>query len=314
MSQDDLFRKQATDAMHSPDARGGLLTIAPPWSVVVFGTLSLIFAALVLLAVFGRARVFAEGRGVVEPNQPPIVVRAPLDGMIASVSVTPNEHRKRGELLLAFDVRAYAAQRATCISRLSAQKNEYDRLQQRLASWDKTGGHDATLALVMIAQLHQARAQLASTRDACEHLAQVLTKSRVSVPVDATVSSIAVAQGSYVHQGDALATLLPAKARLVGYVTVPEAYRSELAPGRSVRLKFDALPYDSVGAGTGTITRVLDALPPYVTIKGASQALAEVAIDRMPAAASPRHGMTFTADIFAHEERVWSVLFGSSSE
>ncbi len=51
------------------------------------------------------------------------------------------------------------------------------------------------------------------------------------LPVDATVDDLAVTAGGQVREGDVLATLIPASARLIGYLALGERYRSELFGG-----------------------------------------------------------------------------------
>jgi len=90
----------------------------------------------------------------------------------------------------------------------------------------------------------------------------------------------------------------------------------ELKNGQRVSLKFDALPFDEVGAASGHVVRILDALPSGVKLDApeAGGVVVQVEIDDMPAGAGPvRSGMTFTGDVLTRWTRLLSLLFGEPS-
>lgn len=315
----ELFRKKALAKYLRVDAPGALLTIAPPWSLVVFGTMALLFVALTLLATFGRAQMAAEGHGVVRPNAPPIVLRAPFAGTVLSVSSTAHESGKAGQLLVAMDVHTESVAHDHCVAELTVERAELAGLEKRLADWNDSGEHarDASMALVLLSQIRTQREKVANHLQRCDALGVLVAQSRVVFPVDASVDDVAVTAGGQVREGDVLATLRPASAHLVGYLALGEQYRSELAPGLPVRVKFDALPYDEVGAGSAHVVRVLDALPSGVKIEAAPDAtvFAEISLDSMPASSGPpRAGMTFSGDVLTRRRSVLALLFGSPSD
>lgn len=137
-------------------------------------------------------------------------------------------------------------------------------------------------------------------------------------PVDARVGDVEVAAGGQVRQGDVLATLVPASAKLVGYLVLGEQHRSEVAAGMPVRVMFDALPSNEVGAGSAKVARMLEALPYGVKIEPGAAATAapasvfvELALDAMPPGSGPpRSGMTFTADVLTERRHILALLFG----
>jgi multidrug resistance efflux pump len=214
-------------------------------------------------------------------------------------------------------VRAEKAAHDTCSRNVDAEQKDLAALEQRLADWNESAGHehDASMALVLIAQIRAQREKVTGVTQRCDAIGAIVERSRVTFPVDAKVADLAVNAGAQVHEGDALATLVPAGAKLVGYVELPEQYRSELAVGQKVRLKFDALPYDEVGAGAARVTRVLDALPSGVKldVPEAGGVAAELSLDAMPGGSgAPRSGMTFTGGVLTRQTRVLSLLFGGS--
>jgi multidrug resistance efflux pump len=312
-----LFRKEAMSKFLRTDAPGAIITIAPPWSVVVFGAMAILFAAVALVAVLGRAQVVAEGRGVVRPDQPPLVLHAPFAGTVLAVRHGLRESGRAGELLVEMDARAETAAHDKCSLVVAAEQKDLASLDQRLADWNEAAGHehDASMALVLLAQIRAQREKVASVTQRCDAVGVTVERSRVTFPVDARVADLAVAAGTQVHEGDVLATLVPTGAQLVGYLQLPERYRSELAVGQQVRLKFDALPYDEVGAGAARVTRILDALPSGVKLDApeAGGVSAELSVDAMPAGSGPpRTGMTFTGGVLTRKTRVLSLLFGGA--
>jgi len=312
-----LFRKEAMSRYLRTDAPGALIAIAPPSSVVVFGAMAALFVALALLAVFERAQVVAEGHGVVRPDQPLVVLHAPFAGTVLAVRRGVRERGVAGEVLLEMDARAESAAHDKCSSTLDAEQKDLAGLEQRLADWNEAAGHerDASMALVLIAQIRAQREKVASVTQRCDALGAVVDRSRVIMPIDALIADLAVHAGAQVHEGDPLATLVPKGAKLVGYLELPEQYRSELAVGQTVRLKFDALPYDEVGAGAARVTRVLDALPSGVKLDApeAGGVAVELSLDAMPRGSGPpRPGMTFTGGVLTRQTRVLSLLFGGA--
>jgi multidrug resistance efflux pump len=314
-----LFRKEAMSKFLRADAPGALITIAPPWSGVVFGTMALLFGALALFAVLGRAQVVAEGRGIVRADQPLIALHAPFAGTVLAVNHVARDHGQAGEVLLVMDARAETVSHDKCSVELTVERKELAALDKRMVDWNDSAGrdHDASMALVLLAQIRAQREKVSSAALRCDALGAVVERSRITFPVDAVVADVAVAAGAQVHEGDVLATLISASAHLVGYLELPEQYRSQLEIGQHVRLKFDALPYNEVGAGGARVTRVLDAFPSGVKL-GATEGggvLAEVVIDAMPTGSGPpRSGMTFTGGVMIRKTRVLSLLFGGGRE
>lgn len=312
----DLFRKQSAAAFYSTDARGTLLGIAPPSSIVLFAILTVLLVGAGLVLSVGRAKVYATGRGVVRPDQPPLVLRAGTNGVVATLDAAPGARGKRADQVATLDVGAASAARVTCKDDAARAQAEAVKLDERLTQLEKSSGdRDATLALVLIAEARSARQKASAAEASCDRLAATVRSGRIDFPADATVDHLDVAVGSQVREGDAIATLVPATARLVAYIGVPEAHRSDLVVGKKVRLRFDALPYDSVGVGHGTITHILDALPAAIKLDDgeAASAYAEVSLDTMPAAAQARPGMKLTADVFVRSTPIWTLLFGENA-
>jgi multidrug resistance efflux pump len=313
-----LFRKEAMARFQRTDAPGAIVDIAPPRTVALFGVMAVLFLTLVGLAWFGRAPIVAEGRGVLRPDRPPIAMLAPFTGTVLEVHRGVREDGHAGDVLLELDAHTARDAHERCAAVVRSDQSDLASLEQRLASWndEQKRDRDASTALVLLAQVRAQREKLSTATQQCESLASVLNRSRVVFPVDARVADVAVAAGSQVREGDVLATLEPAGAHLVGYLELPEPYRSEIAPGQTVRLKFDALPFNEWGAGAGRVTRVLDGLPSGVKLDtlAAGGVAIEMSLDAMPHAADPpRRGMTFTGSVVLRKMSILSLLLGGGS-
>jgi hypothetical protein len=309
----DLFRKKALARYMRTDAPGGILTIAPPWSMALFATLAAITVALALLAIFGRAQMTAGGRGVVRPNAPSIALRAPFAATVLAVTRGGHEKGRAGETILTLDTRTEAKSLEACSAELATDRTELSALESRLADWN-AHEREASTALVLLSQLRTQREKTTTQAQRCDALSSIVAKSAIVFPSDATLEDVAVTAGGQVREGDLLATLVPASASLVGYLALGEQYRSAVATGMKVRVKYDALPYDEVGAGDAHVVRVLDALPSGVKIEGAPSegVFAELGLDTMPGGSGPpRTGMTFSADVLVRKRPVLALLFGT---
>ena len=313
-----LFRKEAIARFQRTDAPGGVVDIAPPRTIALLGVLAVMLLALFGLGWFGRAPDVAEGRGVVRPDRPSIAMLAPFAGTVLEVRRRAREEGRAGDVLIELDVRTDRSAHERCAAMVRDDKSDLASLEKRIASWDDepTRKRDASTALVLLAQARAQREKVATATQRCDAIAAVIDKSRVVFPVDARVVDVAIARGSQVRKGDVLATLEATGARLVGYMELPEPYRTAIAPGQTVRIKFDAFPFDEWGAGVGRVTRVLDGLPSGVKLDGSGSGgvAVEMSLDGMPSASGPpRAGMTFSGGVTMREIRILSLLFGGGA-
>jgi multidrug resistance efflux pump len=311
----DLFRPKALSKFLRPDAPGALLAIAPPATVAVFALLAASLIALTVVGVRGEAQMAVTGRGVVAPDQPPLVVRAPGPGRVLSVDGMVRERGEAGAMLVTLDARVEAAALEKCSADLAEARRGLEGAESRVARWtgDDAPGRDAAMALVVLAQVRNDRERVTAMAQRCDSLRSTVERSRVVFPLAATVLDVAVGPGAQVHEGDVLATLLPSTAKLVGYLSFGAAHRAELAPGQKVVLAFDAIPRDELGAGEARLAHVLDAAPSWVKLDSEG-AVAEVSIDAMPRGSGPpRPGMTFSASVLTRRVPLLALLGGSAA-
>lgn len=311
-----LFREKAIAGFLRPSTPGSLVAITPPWTLAVFAVAIVLSLLLFLAVTFGRAEVVVSGRGVVRPNQPPLVLYAPIAGTVQSIPSTLRTSRavgRAGDDVFVMDVHEASASQKTCAKDLATERADLAGLEKRLEAWnDSTGARDAAMALVVIAQIRSEREKVNTLTQRCAALDEIIAKSVIKLPADGSITELFVSAGAQVKVGDKLATVMPASANLVGYLALPETQRWSITPGQTVRMHFDALPSEQVGAGVGRITRVVDALPTGIKIEvpESDDVFAEVSIDGMPRGAdAARAGMTFSADVLTGQKRIAALLF-----
>lgn len=159
------------------------------------------------------------------------------------------------------------------------------------------------------------RAALAEQREALLRTHQLT----LTAPVDGEVGDIAVEVGQRARPDTSLVTIVPQGSRLEVWLYAPSRAIGYVRPGQEVRLLFDAFPYQSHGAGRGTVTQV-SRVPTEPAAIDAQLGIEEpvfrirVAIDSI-APRSPRGertlrpGMTLGANLVLERRSLWEVLF-----
>ena len=180
-----------------------------PWTVAIFGVLLLTLLALVGLVLWGDAQIAAEGSGVMMPDQPRVVLRAPFSGRVLSVSSGVHESGRAGQALVLMDARAEKAAYEQCAIDLALVKEGLLALEARA----KEPAEASRDPLMLVAETRDERESVARTTERCDALLRVVAPSVVVFPVDATVSDLAVSTGTEVREGDVVATLLPPRRR-----------------------------------------------------------------------------------------------------
>ena len=143
----------------------------------------------------------------------------------------------------------------------------------------------------------------------------------VVAPAAGTLSEMLVDPGMPVQAGDPLFTFIPANAKLVGYVAMPERDRAALLTGKPMRLRVDAFPDQDFGSGEATIRRVS---PDLVGARWADQLhnagidptgmlLVEVSLDKPPPRTAPgttyQPGMLFSGAVVLRRQRIAALAF-----
>lgn len=152
-----------------------------------------------------------------------------------------------------------------------------------------------------------------------ETQAQASAGFAVKAPISGRVAVLQVGSGERIDPNQPLLTILPENQTLFAEIFVPSRAIAFMAPGKSVKLLYDALPYQKFGSGSGVVHAVSEtALSPQEL--RTSLRIEEpvyrvtVALDRqaMPAFGKLvplQAGMELTADIILEERKLIEWLF-----
>ena len=140
----------------------------------------------------------------------------------------------------------------------------------------------------------------------------------VRAPISGRVTALRARTGEAAHPDTPLAIILPQDAKLIAEIYVPSRAIGFVEPGKSVKLLYDAFPYQKFGFARGTIMRVSGAaqLPQEIgIIRQSSEALyrIEIALPEQTVMAYSQEmglqaGMELTADIILEERRLYEWL------
>ncbi|AUH53284.1 secretion protein HylD [Chromobacterium sp. ATCC 53434] len=197
--------------------------------------------ALLLLACF-PVRLSVLARAEVVPGDP-MLLRAPVAGVIDKVSVLPNQPVKRGAALFDLDATVLSGQFALAREEALAAEESF-RASAQLAVTDDKG----KLALA------GDKARLEEKDISADFAGRELKRLHVTAPADGVVvfSDRNDWQGKAVAQGERVMTLAdPARVELAAWLPAAEAI--DLRPGGQVTLYPNASPFRSYDA---TLLRV----------------------------------------------------------
>lgn len=138
-------------------------------------------------------------------------------------------------------------------------------------------------------------------------------------PVNGTVTNLRLAEGQTVAGGATVLSVVPAASPLEAVLRVPSTAMGFLRPGQTVRLAYDAFPYQRFGQHRGQITAIPLADVPASELGGNRQDtravfLVHVALERDTVVAYGqalplRSGHTLVADIEIESRALWRWLF-----
>lgn len=106
----------------------------------------------------------------------PVVIRAPVDGVIGQFQVQPNQAVKTGQALFSFDEAAFGARRDVADQSLAAAHAEYRQFEQQAVS---DGRSKAQLAILS--------GKIAERRTEADFLKDQIERARVTAPQDGIV-------------------------------------------------------------------------------------------------------------------------------
>lgn len=145
----------------------------------------------------------------------------------------------------------------------------------------------------------------------------------LTAPVAGRIADLIADPGRHATPDASLVTVVPDGGKLETWFYAPSQAVGFARPGQTVRLRFDAFPYQKYGSGRGVVTDVsrvaVDpaAVDPALGIKEASFRV-RVRIDLIgsaPAtAAGVRPGMTVSGDLVLERRPLWALLFAPIRE
>ncbi|MBM3928156.1 MAG: HlyD family efflux transporter periplasmic adaptor subunit [Sphingomonadales bacterium] len=196
--------------------------------------------------------------------------------------------------------------------RLIAARSSIADLGIKLSQGGLTSGKAAS-------QLRNERSALMTQR------AELIRSDHIvlTAPVAGRVADLIAEPGRHATPDASLATVVPDGGRMETWFYAPSQAVGFARPGQTVRLRFDAFPYQKYGSGRGVVTDVsrvaVDpaAVDPALGIKEASFRV-RVRIDSigsaMATAAGVRPGMTVSGDLILERRPLWALLFAPIRE
>jgi len=250
------------------------------WGRVV--ALVLLASALAALALPVRQSALAPAEVVAAD---PLVVTAPIDGVVAAMAVEPNQRVDAGDLLVRFDDTEVRSARDVAERTLGVAEADWRRATQGAFADARSAAQIAVLEArrdLRAAELAYAEARLARVE---------VRAPRAGVAIYADADDWV---GRPVATGERILTLAdPDAARL--RIDLPVADAIALEAGAPVDLFLDAAPLRPVEARVGSAAYEAEPTPAGVLAY-------RVEADFLPAATVPRIGLRGTAKI--HGERV----------
>ena len=141
----------------------------------------------------------------------------------------------------------------------------------------------------------------------------------VRSPVAGRIVSVQRKVGETAAPGDSALTIIPNDSTLVGRLLIPTSAIGFVAPGQTVRIRFDAFPYQHFGVFPGVIREVARGVlfsgdgygPLQVThpTYPATIALTRQTIETADASVPLRSGMLFSADIILERRSILEWVF-----
>jgi len=217
------------------------------------------------------------------------------------------------------------AQEAASALEASSQENRLLQATQSLALLrnerqrllDQAGDFEAQFRLLPITE-QQDISDITSRLSALEQrMTQTEGQERyiITAPIAGRVASLTAREGQMATGQAALATLLPEGGQLEAQLLVPSRAAGFVDEGQSVRLLYDAFPYQKFGFHSGVVSDVSRTVisPTDLPIAPAAQEpvfIITVGLDRQDVDANNQlynlqSGMTLSADIILEDRKIW---------
>jgi membrane fusion protein len=206
------------------------------------------------------------------------------------------------------------------------RRAEAENLQERLIA---TRGTIADLGIKLsqgglasnkaASQLQAQRAVLVTQRSELERADRMV----LVAPIAGEVGDVSAEPGRHAAPDASLVTVVPDGGALETWFYAPSQSIGFARVGDTVRLRFDAFPYQKYGSGRGTVTEISRVavdpatIDPALGIREAAFRV-RVRIDAIGTAsateAGVRPGMTVSGDLMQRRRPLWALLFSSIRE
>ena len=221
-----------------------------------------------------------------------------------------------------------AAEAASALE-VASQENRYLSATQTLQALENDRANiyagltdiDAQLGLLP-SQLSQAELDLKNRISVIDQKMirnDVDTSSVIRAPIAGTVAAVTARQGQQASSGKTAMTLLPEGGRLQAELFVPTRAIGFIKEGQTVRLLYDAFPYQKFGFHKGTVIEVSKSVVQKSDLTNAPGItdpvfLVRVDLDAQSVLASGetiplQSGMSLSADLILEERKIWEWAF-----
>lgn len=241
---------------------------------------------------------------------------------IAAGQVSLAEAQNRRATALSRQGAASQRQVEEARSTLLARRAEVESLNERLIGQRELARTTEAQATQRALETSRSRSLLLVQRAAlAEQREELMRTDRLvlTAPIAGEVGDVSVEIGQRARPDRSLVTIVPQGSALEIWLYAPSRAVGVTRLGQSVRLLFDAFPYQKYGAGRGTVTEIsrvpteptnldpgLGIEEPVFRIRVRIDQLApRIPVERR----SLRPGMTLTANVVLERRSLWEVLF-----
>jgi len=221
------------------------------------------------------------------------------------------------------------AEEAASSLEASSQENRYLQASQTLESLrnekqrysDQASDLQAQYRLLPITE-QQEISEITSRLSSLEQrVTQTQGRERyiITAPISGRLASVTAREGQVANPQRAVATLLPSDGKLEAELLVPSRAAGFVKEGQSVRLLYDAFPYQKFGFHSGTVSKVSRAVInatdlPITPNTQEPVFIITVQLERQDVDANNelyvlQSGMTLAADIILEDRKIWEWVF-----
>jgi membrane fusion protein len=141
----------------------------------------------------------------------------------------------------------------------------------------------------------------------------------IESPIEGKVASITANVGQFTSTQRAIATIVPKDSELIAHLLIPSRAAGLLKLGQSIRLQYDAFPYQKFGVHTGIVEDISRSVIAPTDLEIAPRILEPVflikvklndqSINTRGQTYDLQAGMTLSADIILEKRKIWEWLF-----